>query len=512
MDVKKKYGIMAGLVLLIGLSACTNDLGTYDYQQLNTITIDTLMPQQVQVFETLHLEANIHQSHYNNDDNIAYTWYYYPDASETRCDTVGHERVLNYHIAIPPGDYTFYFTATDRQTGLWQKRSFKVSVTGQFSGGLLMLGRGKNDVATLSFVSLSSASRGKVVSIYDDQNGAELGQHPVMLSESRQEVFALCADEQGGSALLKGTMLRSKKFEELFMFRPQTMRPTFHAKVSNPFSATRGNTELAIVGGNAHFRKPDSDLFSPPLSGEHEFCSDVYMMRNNIIAYDNRDKRFMRCDFGIFGDAVALDRFPQPEEAYTAFDPNNLGMNALCLRMGRTTNSSLAPSICGIFQNNSGALYAVYLGIEYTFSEGMLAQPHYIEQIGEDRLPGFLQATAFGGYDSNSSILYYAVGTKLYKYDFDTKLPASVVFDLTQQGFEGYHVTAMTNDKVLMGDMVTHTGHELYLALAHDDPDASSNTGAILHLKLSNDDSGRIASVADVWRNTPAPIVSLLEF
>ena len=214
-----------------------------------------IVPQQVSVFEVLHLEAGIVQSMHADDSNIGYTWYYYRTPQSTVADTIGHDRVLDYTVVMEPGDYQFYITATDMGTGLWQKRGFRVKVTGQFAGGLLMLGETDGDgnagnaVATLGFISFNTANRGKAVTIYGADGGTTLGTHPVMLSSSPNEILVLCDDENGGKALASGTLTPTRSFSDMFMFRPEHMHAQLHTMISNPLGASYGYSELALVDG-----------------------------------------------------------------------------------------------------------------------------------------------------------------------------------------------------------------------------------------------------------------------
>lgn len=493
---------------MVQLAGCTEDLGSYDYKELNDITIDTIYNQQVSVFDVLHIDATVHQSQHQDNDNIAYTWYYYKNSQATVADTISHDAVLDYSVVMEPGEYQFYVTATDSNTGLWKKRAFKVKVTGQFSGGLLMLGDGEEGRLSLGFVSFSTASKGKIVSIYNEETGEKIGRNPVALGKSASEILVLCNDADGGSALVSGTMTRSRSFSDMFMFRPENMQPQMQTMISNPFGAARGYTELAIVGGSAHYRQPNGESFSPALSGKHDFAGYAYMMRNNIILYDNQDGAFMRKDFGFFGEATTLDIFPEPEEGYDAFDPNNLGLKAVTMSMGRS-KSGLAPSLCGIFRNNAGENHVVYMGVDYSAMDGLLAMPMYCQKVTEATLPDFNKATAYSSYDSNNSILYYAAGSRIYMYNYETKLPATVFLNLEDLGFKGCSVTCMKLNSIDMGDMAIHTGTGMYIAVSNEG-DKSSKAASIIHVVLRDDYSGMVKEVADVWKNVSSPIVSML--
>lgn len=500
------------LFVMAILCACTEDKGTYDYHTLNDIKIDTLEAQVITVFDTLRLQASVNQSQHDDDGNIDYSWYYYPDASSTEAVVVGNKSLLEYKIVLQPGDYRFYVTATDRTTGLWAKRSVPVKVTGQFSGGLLLLGKTIDGGLTLSHLSFSTSNMGKITEIYSGEEARLIGVNPVRLSESEREILVLCDDEEGGSALLKGTMMRSRSFKDMFMWQPEAMHSQFHTKVYSPFASQMGSTELAIVDGNAHFRKPKGDLFSPPLSGIHDFAPFVYMMRSNIIVYDNHERRFMRRDFGIFGDAIKLDPFPEPETGLDVFDPNNIGLRAVCLQMGRSHNESSSPAWCGIFKDDAGVMYALYLDVNYTAIDGLLALPMYKETVDESRLPGFTSATAFSSFDQNASIMYYATGDKLYMYSFDTKFPATCVLNLADYGLQGCKVSCMTCSTTMMGDQALHSGTDYFMAVNDENASAQGvvNSASILHFTLEDDGSGRIKEVKDVWRNVSPDIVSML--
>ena len=490
-------------------------MGTYDYTELNVIEIDSIEPQQVSVFDVLHLEASIGQSMYADDSNISYTWYYYRTPQSIVADTIGHDRVLDLTVVMEPGDYQFYVTATDMGTGLWKKRGFRVKVTGQFAGGLLMLGEVDGNgnagdaTATLGFISFNTASRGKAVTIYGADGIATLGTHPVMLSRSPNEILVLCDDENGGQALASGTLTPTRSFSDMFMFRPEQMHSQLHTMISNPLGASYGYSELALVDGNAHYRKPKGISFSPPLSGTHDFAPYVYMLRNNIMLYDNMEGRFMRRDFGVFGDANTLDPIPEPEEQFSAFDPNDVGLKCVVMSMGRATGVDYAPSICGIFSDAAGTFYALRMGVDYTYADGLLAMPQSLTQVSEATLPGISSATVFGSYDTNNSILYYAAGDKIYMYDYNTGLPATVLIDLQTFGMGGQSITCLKASTQEMGDMITHTGSDLYIGV-NDTAMNGGNSASVVHITLRSDNSGKVQEVSDIWKNVSARIVSMM--
>ena len=113
------------------------DLGTYDYNPLHEITIDTLKNRTIEIYHQLEVEAKISFS--GKETPLEYCWYRYTN-NDLEVDTLSLEKKLVYNVNLSVGNYTIYLKVTDKETGLSSKSNFTLSVTGKFDKGLMVLG------------------------------------------------------------------------------------------------------------------------------------------------------------------------------------------------------------------------------------------------------------------------------------------------------------------------------------------------------------------------------------
>lgn len=491
------------LVLCLTMLSCNDDLGNYTYRDLNAMSIDSIEPVEVKVFDMLHLKAVVRQSMFADDSNIDYMWYYYPDGTGSRRDTIGYGSELQYHLVMQPAKYDFYVTATDRNTGLWAKRKVEVRVESQFANGLLLLGSGVNVSACLDFLSLSNSNKGAVTHIYLPEDADKIGYNPVSITEADNELVLLCNDEHGGCMLNKGTLLKSKDIDEVFSFKPQTIVPQFHGRVDRvTYSSQVRFNDVMLIDGNVHMRREGEEMFSPPLSGRHDVAPFVYSYRNAAVFYDNKTTCFYRLDFSDLGQGISLGEFPEPETG--TISPSALGLKALFLCKGRT-RTDLTPALYGIFSDETGQLYDVCCAMEYSWMDGMLMQYITKKPLGENDAPGLARATCFSSYDMNSAVIYYAVDDKLYLYNAYTGASAELAFSLSDIGEKGY-ITALQTNTILGGDMATHTGTTLYVAFTR----SNLQEGGVVQLTIADNTTGRIVSVDNKWIGVTHNVLSIL--
>ena len=204
----------------LGIS-CMEDLGTYDYNPLHEITIDTLKNRTIEIYHQLEVEAKISFS--GKETPLEYCWYRYTN-NDLEVDTLSLEKKLVYNVNLSVGNYTIYLKVTDKETGLSSKSNFTLSVTGKFDKGLMVLGEVDG---TPNLVFLNTA--GNLVEVYGADNGHELGTHPVIVADASttqiiklKDMFILNGTS-GGVTLNNADLTVSSTFEDLFYIAPQVI-------------------------------------------------------------------------------------------------------------------------------------------------------------------------------------------------------------------------------------------------------------------------------------------------
>ena len=145
------------IVFALGLTACYDDKGSYDYHDICEVNIEGVES----VYETVYRESvleidptvTVTEGNIGDTTRFAYEWRANVPYNST--ELIGTERILNYRVELAPRDYTLYFRVTDRQTGVVTVATSTLKVGTAYSKGILLIGentQGEADVQMLSMV------------------------------------------------------------------------------------------------------------------------------------------------------------------------------------------------------------------------------------------------------------------------------------------------------------------------------------------------------------------------
>lgn len=145
------------IVFALGLTACYDDKGSYDYHDICEVNIEGVES----VYETVYRESvleidptvTVTEGNIGDTTRFAYEWR--ANVAYNSTELIGTERILNYRVELAPRDYTLYFRVTDRQTGVVTVATSTLKVGTAYSKGILLIGentQGEADVQMLSMV------------------------------------------------------------------------------------------------------------------------------------------------------------------------------------------------------------------------------------------------------------------------------------------------------------------------------------------------------------------------
>lgn len=137
--MKTRYQLLAIGICSILLWACSEDKGNYNYHPLPDIEItgvDSTLS--VLTYETLKLTPNL-GANAMADDQYSYEWKAINQNEEQEVTVIGDTKDLSYQVKLNPGIYTLYFTATEKNTGLFHQASYKLTVSDTMSEGWMVL-------------------------------------------------------------------------------------------------------------------------------------------------------------------------------------------------------------------------------------------------------------------------------------------------------------------------------------------------------------------------------------
>lgn len=502
----KKYILF--LFLLPALFwACMEDKGTYDYQEVNQLTMDTLHNQTIEVYDTLKMEPKVFES--LSGGQLEYVWYRYIGKT-LDIDTLSTEPILNYKVVLNLGTYPIYLKVTDMKTGLSGKGTFVLNVVGKFSNGLMLLGEvdGETD---LTFIN----DAGKMTNMYGPGNSGILGKRPVQIANAScpkisylKDMLLLCDDGVGGVSLNSGDFSVSKNFSELFFTPPGKIKPqAYYRGILHP--ELGGLADFVINDGKLCGRLTGyaEDLgtltaFNPPYLGDYEMASAAIVCGSCNLFYDNKNGRFLV----VKGDMMSLDnKFSSLTGKGESFDPNNVEMEAVYMAEG-ARNGNINRGF-GLFRNKTNQLYSlIFLLDDYSSFEAgkntmelFARTPVTSDAVGIGSASGYATSLAkpFMYYSYDSKIYLYApeTNTCFPVYDTDTVVNNSKIDKIYMEYYPDYQY----------GSNLATYNTVLYVSSSEDG--TAGRNGTVHILKLA--DNGTVEGRKALYKNICGKTVSM---
>ena len=190
--MNKLYGIWALLLVSWSMTSCYEDLGNYDYREINELSVDSIAAfYTIDQFDTLKIDPQFAGTQYADTSMFYYVW-------EMAGDTISRQPYLRYRVSTTPGDKYCRFIVTDKATGVREYTYFNTTVVNATAAdGILLLGD-YDGHAELSFKRLDKEGRFQP-NIFYGLNGEYLGTVPQTLSQvfsydedDETDLFGLC--------------------------------------------------------------------------------------------------------------------------------------------------------------------------------------------------------------------------------------------------------------------------------------------------------------------------------
>lgn len=179
----KKINLLYAFLIALVLPACYDDLGNYDYHEINEIEVDSIRSiYNCDMDDSLCIYPVIRGTQYSDTSRFSYTW-------EIGTETVGHGHNLQTLINMVPGYKFARYIVQDKETGVKKYYTFNVNVSSSTAGDLLMVLSKYQGRAELSYVRLDKEANW-AVNYYQDRFGEALGTNPTQLSILYTQVAA----------------------------------------------------------------------------------------------------------------------------------------------------------------------------------------------------------------------------------------------------------------------------------------------------------------------------------
>jgi len=446
-------------VALVALQSCYDDKGNYDYHDLESVVIDTVgagIQQEYSImrFDVLHLSPKIYFEGQLVDDKsnvpLTYEWTIFSSTTgvgaSTVSDVIGTERELNAEISRTGGNYFVQLVVTNQNDGIKKFFRVPVAVSEVFDGGWMVFyeradNPGYSDLALIfnPWTKLNVNYNRSFVNLYEAANGEMLKGKPVRCFDiavslaSGNNYVGLCTDYTLVGASENG-ILKALEFNDFFHDPPAEMKPIWYGEHGS--GVMSGQSSEVLINGNSIYTNTYSfsategrntkfgvPKFSDGIGELAPWNAEVPNTLNyGIVVYDQTNKCFRYAGY----NQAQLEEFGPQDLDIAPFDVNNTGMTFVMADWGRGTSmgAGLRPYDYIIMENETGRYLAVT-----NFSSSNPSDPNIAVGLYplNDLCPGIKEATTMAS-SHVGSFIYYASGSKLYDFAYDSNQPASEVW------------------------------------------------------------------------------------
>ena len=449
------------VVAALLMTSCYEDEGNYDYHALDQVSIDTvgtgILPEYaIMRFDTLELNPDVvfnGQKVVDGDDSpLDYQWTIFSAVSgasgSTVVDTIGNTRHLKAVISRTGGNYYVQLVVTNRNDNIRQFLRIPVSVSEVFDGGWMVFYE-RNDVPETSDLALIYNSWTKLnanynryyTNLYETTNGTLLKGKPIRCLDiavslvSGNNYVGLCTDQTLVGVSENG-IEQAVAFHDFFHNPPSTVSPTWYGEHGSgvmsgqnseivindnkvytntySFSATEGrNTRFGV----AKYADDEIGMLAP-------WNAEVPGTLNyGVVVYDQTNHCFRYAGY----NEARLQKFGEQDMSLAAFDVNDTGMDFVMADWGRGESMavSLRPYDYLIMAKGSERYLAVANFATTTPTTTNIGVRLYAL---DGVCPDIQNITSFAA-SHVGSFVYYAAGSRLYDFAYDSQQTASVAWE-----------------------------------------------------------------------------------
>ena len=458
----------AALALALVFAGCSQDEGNYDYHSLNEPNI-TGVPatNSVLIHDVLDLDPSMGDN-ITDLDAYDYEWKVINNSGDHEETVLGHEKHLNQEVTLNAGEYTLYFTAKDKQTGLFWRKSYALKVSDSSSEGWMVL----CDVDGKTRLDMISDVTGKTYHDVLKTNGMAELNHPYGIqylpnSGYNDSPFYLFTAD-GATRLSKNNFAWQKDYAFRYeVAKSLDLHPRgmvcdqsgmMRVCVSDGVAYTAAN--MGIQGLFAAVNK--QPVLAPYVGanvGATSYAS-IYLF------YDTVNKRFMSCCPFLVSLSLSDTNYHTMQEMESiatgykggdmvtgsAFKDYPEGLDFVYMENTKYDPGNAKMGITYTVLRDGGKyyLYGIQLGDMLTYADCTFAlgKAYYGDLSG---CAGIAQATCFA-FSSLRNYMYYAVGGTVYRVNLsETPLKAERQFTLrgetiTMMKFNLYQNAASNHD------------------------------------------------------------------
>ncbi|SMC87369.1 PKD-like family lipoprotein [Pedobacter nyackensis] len=426
------YICLLAAVALFNYSCSKKDLGNYEYHDINEVKFPSELNGKIIVQNLTQLTIS---------PKVLYTLDPVADSSRYKYEwqivngsliTIGKTKDLDLFVSMPANTYQCYYRITDNVTGIKFTKNFIVEVRNEFNEGWLLM-CDVNGKARVDMISKNATNQFLVVKdlLTKTNSGLKLTGKPKL-------VYGLTVGKLSGYGINSGTyaiyigtdQYTDRVDQDIFKWDPKfnvtkeivdpSLTPEdFVVEAIQQFRVTP-EAYMITSKGNVYYTCPPTGIkYSLPLNYDN---AKYYKVAPFIAAseqtpvnttsaffYDVVNRRFLQHGKNLFAPALEV-----------VVDPSNTPSNPLKFSYEHTGKDLVYMA----YSAKGNEVYAVFKDLEGSkrylarFNAQSQVQTDFKEILAEniDKAESFAMSPLFG-------YIYYNVGGKLYKYDYNVISP-----------------------------------------------------------------------------------------
>lgn len=425
--MKNKIIIFLVAAILLFFGACNKDLGNYTYSTINEL-VSVKLGTHYSVFQgddlTIDPQALFSQDNALSSERYSFLWTAMNVSNLSKTD-IGTESIFNDKIALVPGEYFLYLKITDKVTNVTWIKMTNLIVATRFSRGWMLVGENKDGFAEIEMVSMPELFDTTIIKgilgnsnlpkIKNPTNIIHVGKYGGHTRIPRVYLFAngasYCLDGQTFNHYPNYDFLRITYSTEPLPADAYAI--SYVTPVNNHNGSTATNFERsAVLYSNGYIYNGDLAYGTPCLRSSTSLepvIAEPYVFysRNDSpnawMIYEKKIQKFSWARiFNINCEETPADKETDP------FPWQNASLKReLCYGENVSTGDSFA-----LIKDDEGMFHI------YHFNVGGAPLKKGYYKILPNAVD--IEKAKLFAFSGQRSILFYAVGSKLYAYNYNT--------------------------------------------------------------------------------------------
>ncbi len=427
-----QYTILFVFALLI--SSCSKDLGNYDYHEINDVKITGVNSAYTarRGVDTLRIKPNLSAT-MDGGDTTRYR-YLWMAREGLNIDTIGRFKDLNYPVTLAPLSYKLYYRIRDKQTGVEWQANADLTIGTPYSRGWMIMGEDEQGFAEAEMLSMQNDTL--LLKNILSESGLPRLREPVSMQHTGgalNDYLKLWAMTKSGSYYFDRVTMKatpdnnmSKLLYTSEAIDPQTSHPLVIAPqirtAAGAISTTNYRVMLTKAGDifAAYLVFNGGDFYNNPINRvataqNVRIPAAPYLLYSTanmttVMWYDTVNQRFLNYSGFGFGtsSAVLTDAPADP------FPWNQAATGRKLVYAENTRNIDGGSS-----NGNTFAIMKDAANVHHIYKFYAVAAPVKRAAYVVSPMATNFDKADFYAFSSNRTVVFYAVGNRLFAYDYN---------------------------------------------------------------------------------------------